>query len=45
MSYEVPLAPGERPDDQITPGAPGQEDRGWPLWEVMQRTFVLHWLH
>jgi ring-1,2-phenylacetyl-CoA epoxidase subunit PaaB len=34
MSYEVPVAPGERPDE-VTFGT--SADRGSPLWEVFVR--------
>ncbi len=34
MSYEVPLAPGEQPEE-FDPGA--TTDHGFPLWEVFVR--------
>ena len=34
MSYEVPVAPGERPEEVSFGATP---DRGFPLWEVFVR--------
>ena len=34
MSYDVPLAPGEQPDE-VAPSVAGPH--GWPLWEVFVR--------